>query len=89
MASHSGLTRQNVIYGTKGAAIDYSGGNVELGTNIRYVVVTAEGDLVIHPLDNSSGNYVTFTGCPVGFVPPYRVKAIIASGSTASVASIS
>ena len=52
------------------------------------VVVTAAGNLVVLPLENADGDTITFTAAPVGFYVPFRVRRVLATGTTASVATI-
>lgn len=54
----------------------------------KTVVVTVGGDLVILPAGNADADTIAFTGCPVGFIPPFRVRRVLATGTTASVASV-
>lgn len=61
---------------------------VDLNPYAKAVVVTATGNLVILPVQNTDGTTITFTGVPVGFIPPYRVRRVYATGTTASVATV-
>lgn len=88
MPTHSGLLRLSSEFGSQGSDVTPSGSDVTLGARVRYVVVTSKGNLVIVPLDNDDADSITFAQAPVGFVPPFKVKKIINSGTSASVASI-
>jgi hypothetical protein len=74
------------LFGIQGAPITPSN-TVDLDPYPKAVVVTAEGDLVIVPVGNPDNVSITFTGCAVGFIPPYRVRRVL-TASTASVASV-
>ncbi len=52
------------------------------------VVVTAAGNLKVLPSQNADADTVTFTAAPVGFIPPFQVRRVFATGTTASVASL-
>lgn len=52
------------------------------------VVVTAAGNLKVLPSQNADADAVTFTAAPVGFIPPFQVRRVFATGTTASVASL-
>jgi hypothetical protein len=56
----------------------------------KAIVVTAAGNLSILPVgntDNAAG-YVVFTAAPVGFIPPYRVRRVNATGTTATCSTV-
>lgn len=74
-------------FGRAGAAITPSD-TTDLATVAKAIVVTAEGNLVVLPVDNDDGDTITFTSAPVGFVPPYIVRRVYSTGTTASVASV-
>lgn len=74
-------------FGGSGAPIAPSD-STDLTTYAKAIVVTAAGNLVILPAKNADGSTVTFTGVPVGFIPPFRVRRVMATGTTASVAAI-
>lgn len=52
----------------------------------KAVVCLTSGDITIVPPGNANGVTITFTGVPVGFIPPYRVRRVTAA--TATVATI-
>lgn len=52
------------------------------------VVVTAAGNLKVLPSQNADADTVTFTAVPVGFIPPFQIRRVFATGTTASVASL-
>jgi hypothetical protein len=74
-------------FGRKGAAIVPSD-STDLTAYAKAIVVTAAGNLVILPVENDDAATITFTGCAVGFIPPFQVRRVFSTGTTASVASI-
>jgi hypothetical protein len=61
---------------------------VDLAPYAKAIVVTAAGNLVILPVQNTDGTTITFTGVSPGFVPPYRVRRVYLTGTSASVATV-
>jgi hypothetical protein len=54
----------------------------------KTVVVTAAGNLSVLPSQNADNVPITFQNAPVGFSPPYQVRRVFATGTTASVATV-
>lgn len=52
----------------------------------KAVVMLEDGDITVVPATNADDESFTFTGCPVGFTPPCRVRRVLSS--TAAVAAI-
>src|SRR5258708_653211 len=74
-------------FGNTGSVITPSD-TVDLTSYAKSIVITAAGNIVVIPAGNLDANPITFTGVPVGFVIPYRVRRVNATGTTASAASI-
>lgn len=74
-------------FGRRGAAITPHDTN-DLDPYAKAVVVTGAGNLVIMPTKNADDVTITFTGVPVGFIPPYEVRRVLATGTTATVARV-
>lgn len=72
---------------SKGKAITPSD-TVDLTSYASGVVVTAAGNVKFLPSGNDDADTITVTAAPVGFVPPFQVRRVFATGTTASVASI-
>lgn len=71
--------------GRKGAAI--TPGASDLSGDPKAIVCTAAGNVTIVPEANDDADTLTFTGCAVGFIPPYVVRRVTAAtGSWATVA---
>lgn len=60
----------------------------DLDPYAKAIVVTAGGNLVIIPVQNDDAATITFTAVPAGFITPYRVRRVLATGTTASWATI-
>lgn len=74
-------------FATKARAVSPSDGT-DLDPYAKAIVVTATGNLVILPAKNADGTTITFAGCPVGFIPPYAVRRVLSTGTTATVATL-
>jgi hypothetical protein len=74
-------------FGRKGAAVVPSD-STDFAVFAKAIVVTAAGNLVIVPADNADNETITFTGVSVGFIPPYQVRRVLATGTTASAATV-
>lgn len=74
-------------FGARGRAVTPSD-TTDLDPYAKAIVVTVAGTIVILPAKNADGSTLTFQDCPVGFVPPFRVRRVLATGTTASVATI-
>lgn len=61
---------------------------VDLAKYAAAVVVVTTGNLKVIPAQNADADVVTITGAPVGFVTPFQVPRVIATGTTAVVASL-
>ena len=76
-----------VTLGKKGSTIDYSGGDVSLGSTVKAVFVCVAGNVVYRPRGEASGS-ITITGAPVGLYLPHVPGLIVASGSTATLCTV-
>lgn len=79
--------RDLASFGTKARVVTPHDTN-DLDPYAKTIVVTAAGNLVILPMKNADGVTVTFTNAPVGFIPPYSVRRVLSTGTTASVATV-
>ena len=61
---------------------------VDLAAYAAGVVVVTAGNLKVLPSQNADADAVTFTNAPVGFIPPFQVRRVFATGTTAAVASL-
>lgn len=74
-------------FGRKSRAVTPSD-STDLDPYAKAVVVLSVGDLVILPVDNADGSTVTFEDVPIGFIPPFQVRRVYATGTTATVATV-
>ena len=74
-------------YGGAGKLIVKSD-TVDLDPYAKSIVVITAGNLIIIPVENADADTITFTAAPVGFIPPYAVRRVLATGSTAAVATV-
>jgi len=75
---------RDVNFGRKGAVITPAA--ADLDPIPKAVVMCTTGDITIVPDGNANATTITFTGCAVGFIPPYVVRRVTAcSGTCASV----
>jgi hypothetical protein len=63
---------------------------VDLASYPLGIVVTVAGNLVVLPLKavDDGSHLITFTSAPAGFVVPFRVRRVMSTNTTASVATI-
>lgn len=84
----SNVTDDNpVSFGNTGSVVSPSD-TIDFLSYAKAVVITAAGNIVVVPAGNLDANPITFTAAPVGFVIPYRVRRVNATGTTASAATI-
>lgn len=78
------------LFGRTAAAVTPSD-TVDFTSYPKAIVVTVTGNLVVLPLKaaDDGAHLVTFTGMAAGFVVPFRVRRVLATGTTASLAAIS
>jgi hypothetical protein len=79
------------VPGSNAAAITPSD-TADLAAYPKAIVVTAAGNLVVLPLKapDDGSHLITFTALPVGYLLPFRVRRVMATGPTtlATVAAI-
>jgi len=76
----NGWSKTALSFGTKGAAI--TPGNTDLDPIPKAVVMLATGDISVVPAGNISNTAITFSSCPVGFMPPFVVRRVTACTSS-------
>lgn len=86
--STAGPSQPN-LFGGNSAAVTPSD-TVDLTTYPKAIVVTVAGNLVVLPMKatDDGAHLITFTAAAVGFIPPFRVRRVMATGTTASVATV-
>ena len=71
-------------FGRRGVLVTPSD-TTDLPKPVKAVVVVGAGDVAIIPTLNSDEESILFEGCEMGFVPPYQVPRVLATGTTATV----
>lgn len=73
-------------FGRQGVAVTPSDSTDIPGGPVKAVVVTAAGNLSVIPADSATA--IAFVAVPVGFIPPYVVRRVTSTGTTATVATV-
>lgn len=76
-------------FGVNSAAVAPSD-TVDFTSYPKGIVVTVTGNLVVLPLKaaDDGSHLITFTAVAAGFIVPFRVRRVMSTGTTASVATI-
>lgn len=75
-----------MTFGRRGFAVTPDD-NADLpGGAVKAVVATSAGNLAVIPVDSATP--IAFTGVPAGFLPPFIVRRVMATGTTATVAAV-
>lgn len=74
--------------GKLGGMIDYSGGDITLGTTVKAVVVCAAGNVVYYPAGRLTGTAITMTDMAAGTALPHVPGKIVSSGTTATLCTV-
>lgn len=61
---------------------------VDIAAYPRAVVVLQAGNLAYLPSRNADGQVLSFVNLPAGWVSPHRVRRVMATGTTATVATV-
>jgi hypothetical protein len=75
-----GFADSLVTFGRVGATI--TPGATDLDPVPKGIVCLADGNVTVVPVDNADAATLTFTGCTVGFIPPFRVRRVTAATGT-------
>lgn len=73
--------------GSKGSLVVPSD-TVDFSVYPKAVCVISSGDLTVLPARNDDGDTVTFAGAPIGFIPPFRVRRVLSTNTTAAVCTV-
>lgn len=86
---YAGFSTNLDSFGDNGVAVTPSD-TVDFTSYPKGIVVTAAGNLVVLPLKapDDGSHLITFTGVSAGFLCPFRVRRVMATNTTASVATI-
>lgn len=79
-----------VLGPSNNSAVVVPSDTVDFPSYPRGLVVAAAGNMVVLPLKaaDDGSHLITFTAAPVGFHVPFRVRRVMSTGTTASVATI-
>ncbi|MBB5045932.1 hypothetical protein HNR60_000667 [Rhodopseudomonas rhenobacensis] len=75
-------------FGAKGLAIAKSDSADIAGGPVKAITVTAAGSLSFIPPGNADNDPISYADVPVGFIPPYQVRRVKSTGTTATVRTI-
>lgn len=75
-----------MTYGRRGVAITPNDAADIPGGPVKAVVATSAGNLSVIPVDSSIA--IAFIAISAGFSPPYIVRRVMATGTTATVATV-
>ncbi|MFK8250655.1 spike base protein, RCAP_Rcc01079 family [Ancylobacter terrae] len=75
-------------FGRKSSAITPSDSTDLPSAPVKAVILITAGDISIIPADNANNDPVSFTGQAAGFIPPFIVRRVMATGTTATVRTI-
>ena len=73
--------------GSKGRVVETSN-TVDLDPYVKAIVLLTAGDVSYLPAENEDGAPLAFEGLPAGWVSPHRVRRVLATGTTATVATL-
>lgn len=80
-------TKSAATFGRRGAVVVPSD-STDLAVYAKTLVVLAGGNLVILPVENDDGVTLPFTGLAAGQIVPFQVRRVLATGTTATVATV-
>jgi hypothetical protein len=55
---------------------------------VKAVVCLTAGDISVIPTENADNEPVAFEGVSAGFVPPFQVRRVMATGTTCTVMTV-
>lgn len=62
--------------------------STDLPVGAKAITVLEAGSLAFVPLDNDDGDSIAYEAVQVGFIAPFLVRRVLATGTTATVAAI-
>lgn len=77
-----------MTFGRKSSAVEPSDSSDLPGGAVKGVTTTTAGNISVIPIGNADNDPVAFTDVPVGFVPPFIVRRVMATGTTATVRTV-
>jgi hypothetical protein len=74
-------------FGRKSSAVTPSD-TTDLPNVAKAVVCLSDGNISIIPASEADTDFVAFVGVSAGFVPPFQVRRVMATGTTATVRTV-
>lgn len=74
-------------FGRRGAEVEPSD-TADLTNVAKAITVLTAGTLAFIPADNANDEIITYDEVTVGFIPPYLVRRVMETGTTATVATV-
>lgn len=84
--SVDGFSASLLTFGRTGRAITPDDNADMPGGPVKAVVALSAGNLSVLPADSATA--IAFTGVVAGFMPPYIVRRVMATGTTVAVATV-
>ncbi|HEV7283909.1 MAG TPA: hypothetical protein VGN75_03555 [Kaistia sp.] len=76
------------LFGKKSGAVTPSDSTDLPGGPVKAIVLVTDGNVSFLPPGNANNEPVSFTGMLAGFVPPFHVRRVLATGTTATVRTV-
>lgn len=73
-----------MTYGRRGRLVTPSN-TTDLPGPVKAVVVVGAGNVSVLPISNPDDEPIVFIGCEMGFIVPYQIRRVLATGTTATV----
>lgn len=74
-----------MTFGRRGRAVTPDDDNDLPNGPVKAVTLITDGNISILPIDNADGDPISYTGQVAGFMPPFMVRRVLATGTTATV----
>ena len=85
------LTKQTVdhmMFGRRSVAVTPNNSADLPGGAVKAIVLMTAGNVSFIPAGNADGDPVSFTAQAAGFIPPFVVRRVMATGTTATVRTV-
>jgi hypothetical protein len=77
---YSTYGKSSVSYGTLGKLV--TPGATDFDPIPKAVTCVTAGNITIVPVGNADAAVIAYTGVPIGFIPPFRVRRVTAATAT-------
>ncbi|KQS84130.1 hypothetical protein [Rhizobium sp. Leaf386] len=75
-------------FGTLGRVITPNNSTDVADAPVKAVICLTSGNIAVIPTNNADGSPIAFVGVSAGFIPPFEVRRVMATGTTATVATV-